>query len=59
MEETEISNNVARAIATALDWTSSPDARAAAHSYLETVRAYSNWKISLHLLLLKTITGAA
>lgn len=39
MEETEISNNVARAIATALDWTSSPDARAAAHSYLETIKS--------------------
>lgn len=39
MEESEISNNVARAIATALDWTSSPDARAAAHSYLETIKS--------------------
>ncbi|KAL7157774.1 hypothetical protein ABFS83_02G099400 [Erythranthe nasuta] len=39
MEESEIATNVARAIATAMDWTSSPDARAAAHSYLETIKA--------------------
>ncbi|KAH6820146.1 ARM repeat superfamily protein [Perilla frutescens var. hirtella] len=39
MEESGISNNVALAITTALDWTSSPDARAAAHSYLETIKA--------------------
>ncbi|KAG6420174.1 hypothetical protein SASPL_116693 [Salvia splendens] len=39
MEDSGISNNVARAITAALDWTSSPDARATAHSYLETVKA--------------------
>ncbi|KAL8545620.1 hypothetical protein ACS0TY_005666 [Phlomoides rotata] len=39
MEESGIANNVARAISTALDWTSSPDARAAAHSYLETIKS--------------------
>ncbi|XP_042059818.1 protein HASTY 1-like [Salvia splendens] len=39
MEDSGISNNVARAITAALDWTSSPDARAAAHSYLETIKA--------------------
>lgn len=31
-------NNVARAIAVALDWSSSPDDRKAAYSYLESVR---------------------
>ncbi|KAI3445283.1 hypothetical protein Pfo_001948, partial [Paulownia fortunei] len=39
MDESGIATSVARAIATALDWTSSPDARAAAHSYLETIKA--------------------
>lgn len=39
MEENVLASNVAQAIATSLDWTSSPDARAAAHSYLETIKA--------------------
>ncbi|KAL0380121.1 UNVERIFIED_CONTAM: protein HASTY 1 [Sesamum angustifolium] len=39
MDESGIAANVARAIATALDWTSTPDARAAAHSYLESIKA--------------------
>ncbi|KAK4414228.1 protein HASTY 1 [Sesamum alatum] len=39
MDEGGIAANVARAIATALDWTSTPDARAAAHSYLESIKA--------------------
>ncbi|XP_051115306.1 protein HASTY 1 [Andrographis paniculata] len=34
-----IAATVARAIATFLDWTSSPDARAASHAYLETIKA--------------------
>ncbi|KAL3843984.1 hypothetical protein ACJIZ3_001387 [Penstemon smallii] len=38
MEEGLIASNVAQAIVTALDWTSSPDARAAAHSFLETIK---------------------
>ncbi|KAL3516211.1 hypothetical protein ACH5RR_023113 [Cinchona calisaya] len=39
MEESGIVNNVAGAIAAALDWRSSPDARKAAYSYLESVKA--------------------
>ncbi|KAL0429515.1 UNVERIFIED_CONTAM: protein HASTY 1 [Sesamum radiatum] len=39
MDESGIAANVARAIATALDWTSTADARAAAHSYLESIKA--------------------
>ncbi|KAG8369530.1 hypothetical protein BUALT_Bualt14G0023100 [Buddleja alternifolia] len=39
MEEREIATNVAHAITTALDWRSPPDARAAAHSYLESIKA--------------------
>ncbi|KAL3625477.1 histone deacetylase [Castilleja foliolosa] len=39
MDESGIATSVARAIATALDWTSSTDARAAAFSYLETIKA--------------------
>ncbi|KAL6578959.1 hypothetical protein OROMI_009175 [Orobanche minor] len=39
MDESAIATNVARAIATALDWTSSADARAAAFTYLETIKA--------------------
>ena len=37
MEENSNANNVARAIVAALDWSSSPDARKAAVSYLESV----------------------
>ncbi|CAK9149152.1 unnamed protein product [Ilex paraguariensis] len=33
-----IANNVARAVVAALDWNSPPDARKAAHSYLESVQ---------------------
>lgn len=44
MDESGIATSVARAIATAMDWTSSPDARAAAFSYLETVSFYSKYK---------------
>lgn len=36
---TNTANNVARAIAAALDWTSTPDARKAAVSYLESIKA--------------------
>ncbi|KAK6139371.1 hypothetical protein DH2020_026879 [Rehmannia glutinosa] len=39
MDESGIATNVARAITTALDWTSSADTRAAAYSYLETIKA--------------------
>lgn len=42
MEEgNTIVNNVARAIDTALDWSSTPDARKAAVSYLESVLSIS------------------
>lgn len=34
-------NNVARAIVAALDWNSTPDARKAAVSYLESVFSFS------------------
>ncbi|ONK78606.1 uncharacterized protein A4U43_C02F20570 [Asparagus officinalis] len=34
----ETAGNVARAIATALDWSSTPDARKAAVSYLESIK---------------------
>ena len=37
MEENSTASNVARAIVAALDWSSSPDARKAAVSYLESV----------------------
>ena len=38
MEEVgNLTNNVARAIVAALDWSSSPDARKAAFDYLESV----------------------
>jgi|UniRef100_A0A2N9IZV3 hypothetical protein len=46
---TNTANNVARAIAAALDWTSTPDARKAAVSYLESVPSLS---FSLCLVLL-------
>nr|XP_016442151.1 PREDICTED: protein HASTY 1-like isoform X1 [Nicotiana tabacum] len=39
MEENGIASNVARAIVAALDWNSSPDARKAAYSYLESIKA--------------------
>ncbi|GFZ02831.1 ARM repeat superfamily protein [Actinidia rufa] len=39
MDESGIANNVARAIVAALDWRSSPDARKAAVSYLESIKA--------------------
>ncbi|KZV39943.1 protein HASTY 1 [Dorcoceras hygrometricum] len=39
MEENVIANNVAQAVATAFDGTSSPDARAAAHTYLASIKA--------------------
>ncbi|CAA0825521.1 Protein HASTY 1 [Striga hermonthica] len=39
MDDSGIAANVARAIAAALDWTSSPDARAAAYAYLDTIKA--------------------
>ncbi|KAA8545010.1 hypothetical protein F0562_019773 [Nyssa sinensis] len=38
MDDGGIANNVARAIVAALDWSSSPDARRAAVSYLESVK---------------------
>jgi hypothetical protein len=46
---TNTANNVARAIAAALDWTSSPDARKAAVSFLESVPSLS---LSLSLCVL-------
>lgn len=39
MEENSTASNVARAIVAALDWSSSPDARKAAVSYLESIKA--------------------
>ncbi|KAG9148614.1 hypothetical protein Leryth_017379 [Lithospermum erythrorhizon] len=39
MEENSIASNVARAIAAALDWSSSSDARKAAYDFLESVKA--------------------
>ncbi|GFY92003.1 ARM repeat superfamily protein [Actinidia rufa] len=39
MDESGIANNMARAIVAALDWSSSPDARKAAVSYLESIKA--------------------
>jgi exportin-5 len=48
---TNTANNVARAIAAALDWTSSPDARKAAVSFLESVPSLS-LSLSLSLCVL-------
>ncbi|KAL8159556.1 hypothetical protein V2J09_001093 [Rumex salicifolius] len=62
-------NNVARAIGAALDWTSSPDARKAAVSYLESVKAgdvralastcfilvKNNWSSEIRLQALKML----
>ncbi|XP_065852702.1 protein HASTY 1 [Euphorbia lathyris] len=38
MEDTNMANNVARAIVAALDWNSTPDARKAAVNFLETIK---------------------
>ncbi|KAK9137001.1 hypothetical protein Sjap_007595 [Stephania japonica] len=39
MDESALAGNVARAMAAALDWSSSPDARKAAVSYLDSIKA--------------------
>nr|GMD08550.1 protein HASTY 1 [Ipomoea batatas] len=39
MEDSGVASNVAAAIAAALDWSSSPDARKAAYDYIESVKA--------------------
>ncbi|KAG5528576.1 hypothetical protein RHGRI_029306 [Rhododendron griersonianum] len=39
MDDGAVANNVARAIVAALDWSSSPDARNSAVSYLESIKA--------------------
>ncbi|CAH9101624.1 unnamed protein product [Cuscuta epithymum] len=52
MEESRIASNVAAAIVAALDWSSSPDARKAAHEYIEAVKAGDAHVLASTLLIL-------
>jgi hypothetical protein len=49
-----IANNVARAIAAALDWNSTPDARKAAVSFLESVNTQTPFSFLLLLIKIQT-----